>query len=54
MDSNELGAYMVTSSVSDSRFSEESSDVESYHHSKLRQMTHAPLVGGAGAPNGQI
>lgn len=35
LGANEL-AYMVPSTISDSHFSEESSEVESYHQSKLR------------------
>lgn len=40
-------AYMTPSSTSDSHFTDESSDVESYHHSKLKQMTHVPQAPGA-------
>ena len=39
-------AYMTPSSTSDSHFTDESSDVESYHHSKLKQMTHVPQAPG--------
>ena len=34
---------MTPSDTSDSHFSDDSSDVESYHQSKLKQMTHVPL-----------